>query len=439
MKTVEKRSHLQKARFLSLSTQHTFMKDVTKRILAFNETRIPKMRPLKYRLMQENVFRFFRGTCHLFYEDLAAARGFPQGPLGWICGDLHLENFGSYRSDNNQVYFDLNDFDEAILAPVTWEVVRLMTSIFIGFESLKIDPLRAQKMAKLFLKSYAATLAAGKADYVEAAMARGIICDFLTGVAKRKQRIILEKKASLRRRRVQMLTDNPKHFKLPRETKRALMDHVTSWLKVDEHSPYNYKVVDAVFRLAGTGSIGVERYAFLLKSLNQTGFKYILLDMKEAAPSSLAPHINFPQPAWQSEAHRVINAQRRMQNRCPALLSTSMFRGKPFIMQEMQPAKDSIDFRLLRDRYRDMYSVIDSMAILTASAQLRSSGQEGSATTDDLKAFGTQEGWQETLLAYAAQYARRVQEHYEAFIEDTKRYGLTDEAQEIEEEGKIAV
>jgi uncharacterized protein (DUF2252 family) len=416
------------------------MNDVTKRITAFNESRMPKMRPLKYRLMQENAFRFFRGTCHLFYEDLAAAgEGFPSGPLGWICGDLHLENFGSYRSDNNQVYFDLNDFDEAILAPVTWEVVRLVTSIFVGFESLRIEPRRAEKMAKLYLKSYAATLLSGKADYVEATMARGIICDFLAGVAKRKQRIILDKKAILLKKRVQMITDDPKHFKLPRETKRALMDHVTSWLKVDEHSPYNYKVVDAVFRLAGTGSIGVQRYAFLLKSLNETGFKYILLDMKEAVPSSLALYQGFPQPDWQSAADRVISAQRRMQNRCPALLSTSTFRGKSFIMQEMQPAKDSINFRLLRDRYRDMYSVIDSMAMLTASAQLRSSGQDGSAITDELKAFGRDEGWQEAVLTYATQYARRVHDYYEAFVADADYYGLADEAEEIEEEGKIAV
>ncbi len=80
------------------------MKDVTKRITAFNESKLPEMRPLKYRLMLENAFRFFRGTCHLFYEDLAAsAKEFPSAPSGWICGDLHLENFGSYRSDNNQV------------------------------------------------------------------------------------------------------------------------------------------------------------------------------------------------------------------------------------------------------------------------------------------------------------------------------------------------
>jgi uncharacterized protein (DUF2252 family) len=176
--------------------------------------------------------------------------------------------------------------------------------------------------------------------------------------------------------------------------------------------------VDGVFRLAGTGSVGLERYAFLLKSLNETGFKYILLDMKEACPSSLSPYITIPQPNWKSEADRVISVQRRMQNRCPALLSTSSFRGKSFIMQEMQPEKDSIDFRLLKDRYRDMYSVINSMAMLTASSHLRSSGQDGSSITDQLKTFAQEAGWQEAVLAYAIRYSATMKDYYRDFMID---------------------
>jgi Uncharacterized protein conserved in bacteria (DUF2252) len=135
----------------------------------------------------------------------------------------------------------------------------------------------------------------------------------------------------------------------------------------------------------------------------------------------------------------VIAVQRRMQNRCPALLSVSEFRGKSFIMQEMQPAKDSIDFRLLGDRYRDMYSVIDSMAMLTASSQLRSSGQDGSAITDDLKRFAADTGWQDSVLDYAQRYSYQMQDYYRAFVQDVERSGLTDEAERIEQKGKVPV
>src|ERR1700753_3486089 len=106
------------------------MKPITARIKDYNRKRLPEMVELKYKAMAENLFRFYRGTNNICYEALAAAKiKMPASPLAWICGDLHLENFGSFKSDNRQVYFDLNDFDEAILAPAIYELLRLVTSI----------------------------------------------------------------------------------------------------------------------------------------------------------------------------------------------------------------------------------------------------------------------------------------------------------------------
>jgi uncharacterized protein (DUF2252 family) len=394
------------------------MHDITDRITTFNQNRIPKMVRAKYRFMLENIYRFYRGTCHIFYEDLVKNPDFPPGPAAWICGDLHLENFGSFRSQNNQVYFDLNDFDEAVLAPAGWEVARLVTSIYIGFESLRIRSDKAQKMARLFIRSYQRTLRGGKADYVEASTAKGIICDFLTSAAGRKRRSLLNKRTFAYKKGLRLVLDHPKHFRLREEVKEALMKHVAGWLKVDEASPYNYKVIDGVFRLAGTGSVGLERYAFLLKSSNTVGPKYLILDMKEAAPSSLAPWLTHQQPEWENEAARVISVQNKMQNRCPALLSTSIFNGKSFIMQEMQPSKDSIDFRLLKDEYRDMYSVIDTMGVLTASSQLRSAGQAGAANADELIQFGHDADFEQAIVDYAVNYAEQIKAYYQHFSTD---------------------
>lgn len=393
------------------------MNSTLDRILAFNKNRLPKMAAIKYRLMAQNMFRFYRGTCHMFYEDLAQETALLKAPQVWISGDLHLENFGSFTGDNEQVYFDLNDFDEAILAPASWELIRAVTSIYVGFKSLDIEDEKAEKMARLFIKSYKNTLLKGKPDYVEASTAKGIICEFLTKVIHRKQKRILIKRTTLKKKRVQMHTANPKHFKIKTGLKHKLITYVNDWLKMDEQSPYNYKVVDAVFRLAGTGSVGLERYAFLLKSSNDIGHKYILLDMKEAAPSSLAPFVKMAQPAWNSEAERVITIQRKMQNRCPAFLSVCQFNGKSFIMQEMQAAKDNLNFGLLR-RYKDMCSVIDTMGMLTASSQLRSSGQSGSAITDELITFAQDNTWEDELLYYAKLYTQQVEKYYNDFMHE---------------------
>jgi uncharacterized protein (DUF2252 family) len=392
---------------------------VSRRIKKFNANRLPDMVQLKYKIMTENMFRFYRGTCHLFYEDLAKTDTIPPSPLAWICGDLHLENFGSYRGDNRLVYFDLNDFDEALIAPASWELARIVTSIFIGFSSLKITQKKAVNMAQVFLKNYAATLGKGKAYYIEPQTAKGIVCDFLEKASKRTQKRILKKRTEQKLDDLAILMGDPRHFEIEPLLKQELTNHLTQWIINSHDGPYNYEVVDAAFRLAGTGSVGVKRYVFLLKS-RKVKDDYILVEMKQALPSSLQPYVDIQQPKWETEAERIVAIQQRMQNIAPALLSTTVFQGDAFMIQEMQPTKDSINFKLLKDQYRDMYQVIDDMGMLTASSQLRSSGRQGAAVADELIAFGMNNQWQEEILNYAMRYAAKVKHDYTAYKADYK-------------------
>src|ERR1700761_6469591 len=132
------------------------MKTLQQRLTDFNKPLLPQMVKLKYESMATSSFRFFRGTCHLFYEDLSVASPLPTSPITWTCGDLHIENYGSYKADNRLVYFDMNDFEEGLLAPATWEISRMLTSIFVAFDSLKISEKEAERMVQLFLKTYSA-------------------------------------------------------------------------------------------------------------------------------------------------------------------------------------------------------------------------------------------------------------------------------------------
>jgi uncharacterized protein (DUF2252 family) len=391
------------------------MKKISKRLLTANEGRLAELLPLKFRFMKENMFSFYRGSVPVFFEDLAASKKLPKAPPAWICGDLHLENFGSYKGDNGLVYFDVNDFDEAVLAPANWEPVRLVTSIFIAFQSLRISKEKALHMARLYLKSYAETLQGGKAGFVEAKTATGLICDFLTKVARRKQKTFLQKRTEGRKK----LSDkHPKHLPLEKKLKEKLTGHIEEWLKKDSNSPYNYKVVDAVFRIAGTSSIGLHRYAILLKSSNGEGDKYLLLDMKESIWPSLAQHVKTKQPAWEHNAERIFFAQTLLQNSKPSLLSTTVFNGNAFIIQEMQPVKDNINFKLIKDRYRDMCQVIDTMGMLTASTQLRSAGRKGSANAEALIEYASDPKMQQWILDYALEYASVIKKQYADFKED---------------------
>lgn len=385
-------------------------------ILNFNTGRLSEMVQLKYAGMAENAFRFFRGTCHLFYARLCELKQFPSSPLAWLCGDLHLENFGSYRGENGLVYFDLNDFDEGILAPALWEVIRLITSIFVAFEVFGIGEDQATNLAGIFLNSYAGTLCKGKAMAIDPRTAGGIVQAFLDHAENRSYRELLGKRTISKGKKIRLSLDHEKHFKLNKALKHELIDHMSAWLDHSDVSLYNYKVKDVVFRFAGTGSLGVKRYLFLLKSTTAKG-KYLLVDMKQSFPSSLRKKVAVKQPRWKHESERIVAVQQRMQYVSAALLATTSFKGDTFVLQEMHPVEDTFDFSLVAGNYRSLIRVISDMGMLTASAQLRSGGMDGSATIDQLKAFGTDSAkWKEELLQVAKALADQNTADYGEFM-----------------------
>src|ERR1017187_611412 len=154
------------------------MNNVIDSILNYNAGREPERLALKHLAMRQDCFSFMRGTCHLFYQDWPASdKQLNAAPLGWISGDLHLENLGCYKGENRLVYFDLNDFDEAILAPSTWELGRWLTSILVAAKSLQIPKEDARRLCQLGLNSYSNALMTGKAKWLERETAKGIIRD----------------------------------------------------------------------------------------------------------------------------------------------------------------------------------------------------------------------------------------------------------------------
>ncbi|HLX67625.1 MAG TPA: DUF2252 family protein, partial [Puia sp.] len=400
--------------------KRTPVSSIADRIKEFNSNRLPAYTALKYQYMAENPFRFFRGTCHLFYEDLFHNDALPAYPLSWICGDLHLENFGSYKGENRLVYFDLNDFDESILAPATWEVVRMITSIFTGFDSLSIKRKDATQAAQLFLKVFSETLAKAKAKYLEHETANGIVRTFLEKVCERKQKdLVRQRTEEGKNGGLQFRLDRVRLFPLEKPLRKALMSHLNQLLHRYPLLKSRFQAIDVAFRVAGTGSLGVKRYVFLLRNSKDTK-KHLLLDMKLAAPSSLQPYLTTPQPAWASEAERVVAVQHRMQNVNPALLSVTLFDGDPYVIKEMQPTADKIVFQVIRDRFKDVACVVEDMAFLTASAMLRSAGRQGAALPDELIAFGADTHWQQGLLDYSTTYAAQVKKDYTAYFKDYK-------------------
>jgi uncharacterized protein (DUF2252 family) len=185
---------------------------------------------------------------------------------------------------------------------------------------------------------------------------------------------------------------------------------------VSREAPGFFRVIDVARRIAGTGSLGLQRAVILV---NGHGGRHgnVLLDFKEAAPSALSPTVRIRQPRWMSEADRVVSIQRRVQAVSPALLQPVRLGRRSYILRELQPTEDRLALARACEEPERLADAHRVMAEVVAWAQLRSSGHQGSATADEWIAFGHQRSWTHPLFDFTQWYADIVRGYWKEFSE----------------------
>jgi uncharacterized protein (DUF2252 family) len=401
-------------------------RDIWSLVQAFNLGRDRGMLKKKYAKMRKSAFVFFRGTCHLFYRDLPVDSILNAAPVTWICGDLHLENFGAYKGDNRQIYFGIDDVDEGVLAPVTWDIVRLLTSIFLAVDSLKFKRSDAKELAQIYLTSYTTALSSGRIEEISEDNTNGIVADLLVDLRHRKRSDFLDEQTKLNDGRRHLKDDGEKILKVSQEKYQRVVQSIDTWAKT-QANPNFFEVLDVGFRVAGTGSLGLDRYLILVAGKGSPDSNY-LLDFKQQLDSSLQPYVSLTepfskiikQPEWVNSATRVMNVQQLVQTAPPALLAAIEFNGGSCLLRELQPTQDKIGLKAGKISLSQLEKLIDIMAKVTAFAHLHGSSKLGAAIATDLMAFGANLAWQQDVIDYAANYAKQVKIDYQDFRQATQ-------------------
>lgn len=387
------------------------MIDVVQNIIDFNCQRDPERLAMKYRHMRISPFVFLRGTCHLFYKRLPKSSIFNTAPLTWNCGDMHLENFGSYKGDNRLAYFDMNDFDDAALAPLNCELVRLLTSILVGAQSLAVNQYEAYALCETFVEAYAKALTSGKSTWVERETSNGIIRQLLNDLRDRQRPIYLNKRTLItghgKNRRRAIHIDGKKALTAT-EKQRAKVTKVIHDYANKQSNPDFFQVIDVARRIAGTGSLGVDRFVVLVNGKGSLDGNY-LLDLKNALPSALASNIKISQPKWETHAHRVVDIEHRMQSVSMAFLTAVKMGSEGYILRALQPVEDRIKLNRNQHSMQEIHKTIATLANIVASAHLRSTGRDGSAIADELIEYGHKRKWRDKLLKSAQECAEQVE------------------------------
>lgn len=90
---------------------------------------------LKHQRMAESPFFFLRATFYRWIQVWPEiCQDLSKAPRVLAVGDLHIENFGTWRDVEGRLVWGVNDFDEVAVLPYTVDLVRLATSAMLASE-----------------------------------------------------------------------------------------------------------------------------------------------------------------------------------------------------------------------------------------------------------------------------------------------------------------
>jgi len=122
-------------------------------LAASDRTRVPQLIPERYKRMLESPFTFLRGAAAVMAEDLK------HQVAAWIpvqaCGDCHLMNFGAFATPEENIVFDINDFDETLPGvDFTVDLKRLTASVAVAALAANAPKKQARAIAAATAAAY---------------------------------------------------------------------------------------------------------------------------------------------------------------------------------------------------------------------------------------------------------------------------------------------
>jgi uncharacterized protein (DUF2252 family) len=319
--------------------------------------RFPHLTAHKVERMTASPLALLRGSAPLFYELLEKHPALYEGPPGdgWLVGDCHLENFGAYRAGSlsaapsarsrvasravpDDVVFDLNDFDDAFVGPWRIDVLRLMTSLILGGREMGTDGPATLDLCDALLDAYV-----GAAFHRKKALAP---CHAVTAlvdkVRARSRKELLDARTEIVRG-VRRFVRGPRYEdvteKLRKKSERAFSKYAKRLPKGEQPGDEALTVIDAAFRVAGTGSLGCLRIALLVRGKGGIDGGWVF-DMKAEDTPSAACLVRPPKLA---PAERVETALRTTLARPPRMIGTTALRGESMFVRRLSPQEDKIN------------------------------------------------------------------------------------------------
>jgi uncharacterized protein (DUF2252 family) len=378
--------------------------------------RVPALIRLKYKLMAESPFGYFRGAVPVMAADLSVLPS--TGLAVQLCGDAHVHNLGAFAAPDGRLVFDINDFDETIRGPFEWDLKRMAASLVLAGRESGHKESAARAAVEKCIERYAAQMR----DF--ARMPSLEVNHFQVhrlGQVEPVHDALLKAERATPQHTLEQLTESasdlsgaPRLFKeqkpmLTRVTGQqaaAVLASLGPYRQMLEpqrqHLLSLYHPVDVAFKVVGTGSVGLRDYCIYFEG-NGPGDP-LFLQIKEETASGYAPYLPDAQ-APHHNGQRVAEGQKAMQVQSDPFLGWTHFAGRDYLVRQLNDHKGSIELGDLAGGGLEAYAEI--------CGELLARGHARSGDPLILAGYiGTGDGFAEALAKFGAAYADQTEKDW---------------------------
>ncbi|MDL4840881.1 DUF2252 domain-containing protein [Aquibacillus rhizosphaerae] len=423
---------------------HTILEQFDHHVMRLSKTD----RRAKYDKMKQNPYSFFRGSTYLFYYDVTKipfSHHTDENKPTWIMGDLHFDNFSGFQNENQDIVFDVDDFDEGYVGSYLYDVLRMVVSIRLLANQQGFIEEDQDSLVKTYLKTYYKQLkkfAEGEKNPVTTKYTtdntKGPINKTLKKLEERKASHELDKQTTVDENGERKF--NRENTKLGavsnneyREICKVWNQYIESLSEKTFQGIDHYVIKDIVKKNgAGIGSTGLKRFYILIEGQHDNEHHDdIILEAKEArtpVPGYFCPYNEEFWNTFNHQGKRVITTQQAMHHEADPYLGYFTMQNREFYVRERSPYEKDIKEKDLQE-FKDVKQTIKTMAKISAKIHARADEDikhgllDYHSEKEILKAIGEdKDGFKKEMITWSKFYQERVEEDYLLFNEWLEEY-----------------
>jgi uncharacterized protein (DUF2252 family) len=379
--------------------------------------RVPALVKLKYDLMAETPFGYFRGAVPVMAADLSVLPN--AGILAQLCGDAHVRNLGAFAAPDGRLVFDINDFDETIHGPFEWDLKRMAASLVVAGRASGHKEAAARSAVEKCIERYCGQM---RAFAAMPAIEVGRFQVHRLGLVAPVHAALVQAERATPRHTLEQLTEPttgqpgaPRRFKeeKPMLTRvngahaAAVLASLGPYREMLEpqrqHLLTFYRPLDVAFKVVGTGSVGLRDYCIYFEGNGSND--PLFLQIKEEPASGYASYLPDAHPDHHN-GKRVADGQRAMQLQSDPFLGWTHIGARQFLVRQLNDHKGSICLEDMDGNGLAAYAEV--------CGELLARGHGRSGDPQVLTGYlGSGDGFAEALGKFGSCYADQTEKDWE--------------------------